>query len=108
MSDAEIYKLAELAQEAQAQIQCDFNHIDPIIGILKSLRPAGIPADALTIDCLNTKKRIALILHDENPQVIAYQFGYSDKDTDTAYERIPLQAVTANQIYTWIKEYFST
>ncbi len=107
MSEDKIYQLAEIAQEAQAKIQQDFSNIDPIIGILKSLRPSGIPADALTIDCLNTGKRIALILHDSNPDIVAYQFGYSDKDESSDMEQIPLQSVTALQIYEWIKVYFS-
>ncbi len=106
MSEEKIYQLAEIAQEAQAKIQQDYSHIDPIVGIITSLRAAGIPADGVTIDCLKTKKRIALILHDNDPEIVAYQFGYSDKDSDSEYKTLSLQMVTAEQIYQWVKVYF--
>jgi len=106
MSEEEIYQLAEVAQEAQTKIQQDYNHIDPIIGVITSLRAAGIPADGVTIDCLKTKKRIALILHDNDPKIVAYQFGYSDRDSDSEHNTMSLQRVTAAQIYRWVETYF--
>jgi len=106
LSEEKIFELADIAQEAQAQIQRDFKDINPIVGVLTSMRASGFPADAMTIDCLVTGKRIALILHDDNPTEIAYQFGYKEKDADDPFKKIALQDVTSTQIYSWIKEYF--
>ncbi|MCL6415735.1 hypothetical protein MIB92_08735 [Aestuariirhabdus sp. Z084] len=107
MSNDKILELGDLAALAQARIQKEFSQIDPVIGVLRSMREAGYPADAMTIDCFKTGKRILLILHDSKPNQVDYQFCLRDQDPASEYQQIPLSAVTEEQFYQWIKQYFS-
>ncbi|WP_426415095.1 hypothetical protein [Aestuariirhabdus sp. LZHN29] len=106
MSNDKILELGDIAAVAQAQIQQEFKQIDPVIGVLRSLREAGFPADAMTIDCFKSDKRILVILHDDKPNEVSYQFCRRDQDPGNEYRHLPLSALTAEQFYQWIKHYF--
>ncbi len=108
MNKEPILMLADIASEAHARIQQDFLHIDPVIGVSRSMRKSGIPADAMTIDCLKTGKRIIIILHDKEADIIRYQFSYKDKDPGSEYEVMSLNDATSQTFYDWISHYFST
>jgi hypothetical protein len=70
VSNHNVYKLSDIAAEAQAAIQRDFKNIDPIVGVMRNMRAAGFPADAMTVDCLKSGKRIIFILHDDRPDEV--------------------------------------
>ena len=106
MTDKLLSALSEIVTEAHARIQQDFSNIDPIVGVNRGMRSSGIPADAMTIDCLRTNKRIILILHDQQPDVISYQFSFRDKDPGDVFEQIQFNEVTDQTLYGWIKDYF--
>jgi len=99
--------LCDITTEAHTRIQQDFQDINPIVGVSKNMRKNGVPADAMTIDCLKTGKRIIIVLHDHNPDIINYQFSFRDKDPDSKFEQLPFKELTSTQIYDWIKIYFS-
>lgn len=101
-----IYRLADTAGLAQASFQRDFKDIDPVVGIMRSLRDSGFAADAMTIDCMRSGKRIICILHDDNPDTVDYQFGYRDKDPDMNFLKIAKSDLTQIQFYDWMKQYF--
>ncbi len=107
MSSGKIFELSDLASAAQAKIQQEFRDIDPVVGIMRSLRESGFSADAMTIDSFCSGKRIILLLHDDKPNEVAYQFSYKDKDPDPEFIHIPFAQVTADQLYRWMKGYFS-
>ena len=107
MSDTPLHRLCDIATEAHTRIQQDFKEIDPVVGVSKKMRDAGVPADAMTIDCLRTGKRIILILHDKQPGIITYQFSLKDKDPSEEFERISFEELTSQSLYDWIKNYFS-
>ena len=77
-----------------------------MVGVNQKMREMSVPVDAITIDCLKSGKRILLILHDHHPDIIRYQFTFKDKDPDEAFEEIPSDELTADQLYDWIKGYF--
>ena len=106
MTDKKLFKLSDIATDAHTRIQQDFKDIDPIVGVNRSMRKSGIPADAMTIDCLKTGKRIIIILHDQQPDIIRYQFAFKDKDPDDKFEEIPFNELTADKLYGWISDYF--
>ncbi len=60
----------------------------------------------MTIDCLASKKRILVVLHDELPELIRYQFTFSDQDLSDDYQQLASDEVMSETIYGWIKEYF--
>ena len=102
-----IFALADIATEAHARIQKDFSGINPVVGVRRSLRESGIPADAMTIDCLKTNRRIILVLHDKQPELLNYQFGFTDKDPVEEFKSMPLAEVSAQTLYDWIVHYFN-
>lgn len=106
--DKQLERLCELATEAHTRIQKDFGDIDPVVGVSQGMRKTGVPADLMTIDCLRSGKRIILVLHDQQPGIVSYQYAYKDKDPGNNFEQIPLAELGAEQLYDWIKGYFSS
>jgi len=98
--------LCDLTTDAHTRIQQDFKNIDPIVGVSQHMRNNGIPADVMTIDCLRSGKRIIIVLHDEQPDTISYQFSFKDKDPDIKFNQIPSADLTADAVYDWIGRYF--
>ncbi|MDX8388657.1 MAG: hypothetical protein R8M46_09045 [Ghiorsea sp.] len=106
MTDTPISNIYTLVTEAHANIQRDFSDIDPVVGIITKMRTVGIQADAMTIDCLKTGKRILLVCQDEQPDVVNYQFCLREEDPADEFEIIPLKSVTTKQLYDWMRENF--
>lgn len=102
-----LLSLSEIASEAHGKIQQDFADINPVIGVMHGMRKMGIPADVMTIDCLVSKKRILVVLHDEHPGLIQYQLTFTDQDPGDHYHLVPTDEVTSDMVYDWIKDYFS-
>lgn len=100
-----IHRLADKAVEAQTKIQQDFSGIDPVIGLMRSMRDSGFPADAMTIDCLRSKRRIIAIIHDHHPERLSYQFGMMDQDPGAEFHHMALSEVTPEIFYQWIRDY---
>lgn len=99
--------LSDIATEVHTRIQKNFNDINPVVSVRRNMRKTGIPADAMTIDCLRTGKRIVLILHDHMPNVVSYQLSLIDEEVGDEFKRIPLSELTADVLYRWVSEYFS-
>lgn len=106
MNDQPLALLSEIATETHTLIQKDFKDINPVVGVSRNMRSQGIPADAMTIDCLKTGKRIILILHDDNPDVVMYQFSFKADDPSDEFINIPLNQLTVQKLYSWIQDYF--
>jgi len=97
--------LCDLATEAHTRFQQEVQHIDPIVGVNQGMRASGFPADVMTIDCIKNGKRIILILHDDKPEVISYQFAWRDKDPEGEFTDIPFSEVTKESLLGWMKRY---
>lgn len=95
--------LAEVLNAVQAQ-HADIN---PVIGVNRQMRTAGIPVDLFTIDCLKTNKRILLMLHDQQPDSLQYQYGFRDQDPGDTFEVIALSDVSIERLTEWVVAYFS-
>ena len=107
MSEKPLEILSDLTTDAHTRIQQDFKDINPVVGLNSGMRSVGIPADAMTIDCLKTGKRIIIILHDQQPEIVQYQFSFKDQDPDEEFETLKFNELTAQIMYQWIKDYFS-
>ncbi|ATX81908.1 hypothetical protein Ga0123462_1041 [Mariprofundus ferrinatatus] len=75
-----IKQICEAVEEAHAQIQADFDHINPVVGVINRMRNYGIPTDLMTIDCLKSGRRILIAVHDNKPGIADYQFCRRDED----------------------------
>ena len=106
-NEQQIYLLGDIVVAAQVKIQQDFRHIDPIVGISHHMRKAGFPIDAMTIDCLASGKRILILINDDKPDCVSYQFGYKDRDPAMEFTELAFKEINEKTVYDWIKEYFS-
>ena len=98
--------LSDLVTDAHTKIQTDFTDLDPIVGVSQQMRSAGIAADLITIDCLRSGKRIIVVLQDQQPDVVHYQFSFRDQDPAANFEQMPLTDVNVNVLYDWMSRYF--
>lgn len=100
-------EISDRITAAHATVQATYQQINPVVGVNRQMRKAGVPADSITIDCLRTDKRILLVLHDENPDQIYYQFGIRTEDPGKEFQMIPSAELTEQQLVDWIVEEFS-
>ncbi len=107
MASKPLEQLCDIAEEAHKAIQRDFKDIDPLIGVSQNMRSNGIPADVMTVDCLRTRKRIIIILHDQQPDIIRYQFALMDEDPEGDFGELLLAELKIETFYQWICQYFS-
>ncbi|WP_148864234.1 hypothetical protein [Marinobacter fonticola] len=108
MSEQALKALSDMASDAHARIQQMYRHINPVVGVRRGMRDIGIPADAMTIDCLRTRRRIVLVLHDDDPGVLLYQFSTIDEDIGVDFQRMALADASAATLFDWMQDYFST
>lgn len=106
MSEESLETLSDLASEAHARIQRAHGHINPVVGVRRGMRDRGIPADVMTIDCLRTRRRIVLVLHDDEPGMLLYQFVTMDADVGGDFQRLALSDVGAATLFDWMQDYF--
>ena len=108
MAEQDLKALSDMVSEAHARIQAAYQHINPVVGVRRGMRDVGIPADAMTIDCLQTRRRILMALHDEEAGTLLFQFGTLDEDMGEAFRRMPLNEVGVETLFDWMRRYFST
>ena len=106
MSKDPLKALSDMASDAHARIQISHEHINPVIEVRRSMRDAGIPADVMTIDCLRTRRRITLILHDQQPGVLLYQFITMAEEVGNDFQSMPLSELSTDKLFQWMEEYF--
>ncbi|MDK8463552.1 hypothetical protein [Marinobacter sp. SS13-12] len=106
MSEDPLKALSDMASDAHARIQAAHQHINPVVEVRRSMRDAGIPADVMTIDCLRTRRRITLILHDEQPGALLYQFVTIDDEVGNDFKQVALSDVDTTTLFDWIQDYF--
>ncbi|MAY42964.1 MULTISPECIES: hypothetical protein [unclassified Neptuniibacter] len=107
MTSQSLEKLCDLATLAHTRIQKDFDDLDPIVGVSQNMRKNAVPADAMTIDCLRSGKRIIIILHDQYPDVLMYQFSFKEKDPKGSFKELDLADLTEQILYDWMCNYFA-
>lgn len=107
MTDDQLKEISDRITNAHTRIQQDFAHINPVVGVNRQMRNAGIPADAMTIDCLKTNKRILVVFHDGQPELAYFQFGLRDQDPGSHFDSLAFSALTEKQFYDWMVEQFN-
>ena len=107
MTQSNLETLSDHVSEAHARIQQDFADINPVVGINQGMRKVGIAADVMTIDCLKTGKRIIMVLHDQQPDILQYQFSFKAQDPDEDFQTLLFNETSIQTLYDWMKDYFS-
>lgn len=72
------------------------------------MRDAGFATDVMTIDHLKDGKRIIVILNDDQPEVVQYQFSFREQDPSDNFEEIAFEQMTVTVLYDWMVNYFAT
>ena len=106
MSEDPLKALSDMASDAHTRIQAAHQHINPVVEVRRGMRDAGIPADVMTIDCLRTRRRITLILHDAQPGVLLYQFVTIEDEVGNDFKKIALPDVNTGTLFDWMQDYF--
>jgi hypothetical protein len=106
MPEDPLKALSDMASDAHARIQHAHEHINPVVSVRRGMRDVGIPADAMTIDCLRTRRRINLILHDEQPGVLLYQFVTIDEEAGDTFRQTDFSGVSVDTLIQWMEEFF--
>lgn len=106
MTEDPLKVLSDMASEAHARVQQAHGHINPVVSVRRGMRDVGIPADAMTIDCLRTGRRINLILHDQQPGVLLYQFVTIDDEAGDSFRSTAFSGVSVETLIQWMEEYF--
>ncbi|MDI9244717.1 hypothetical protein [Marinobacter sp. CHS3-4] len=106
MSEDPLKTLSDMASDAHARIQATHDHINPVIEVRRKMRDAGIPADVMTIDCLRTRRRITLILHDGQPGMLLYQFITIDEEVGNNFQSMAFADMDTQKLFGWIEDYF--
>jgi hypothetical protein len=104
--DDPLKALSDMASDAHARIQAAHEHINPVVEVRRGMRDSGMPADVMTLDCLRTRRRITLILHDEQPGVLLYQFVTIDDEVGDSFQNMALAEVSTQTLFDWMQEYF--
>ncbi|SHK28782.1 hypothetical protein SAMN05216369_1363 [Marinobacter antarcticus] len=104
--DDPLKALSDMASDAHARIQAAHEHINPVVEVRRGMRDSGMPADVMTLDCLRTRRRITLILHDEQPGVLLYQFVTIDDEVGDNFQHMALAEVNTQTLFDWMQEYF--
>ena len=47
-----------------------------------------------------------LILHDQQPGLLIYQFTLKDTDTEAPYQQLALEGLGVEQLFEWMRDYF--
>jgi hypothetical protein len=106
MSEEHLKSLSDMASDAHARIQATHEHINPVVEVRRGMRDAGIPADVMTLDCLRTRRRITLILHDEQPGVLLYQFVTIEDEVGDNFQSMALADISSGTLFDWMQNYF--
>jgi hypothetical protein len=106
MSEDPLKALSDMASDAHARIQATHEHINPVVEVRRGMRDTGIPADVMTIDCLRTRRRITLILHDEQPGQLLYQFITMEEEVGSDFQSMALSEMDTPKLFQWIESYF--
>lgn len=106
MSADPLKTLSDLVHDAHSQIQAAHQHINPVVEVRQSMRDAGIPADVLPLDCLRTQRRITLILHDQQPGVVLYQFVTREQEVGSKFRQMPMADMRSSTLFAWMQDYF--
>lgn len=107
MEKPHLETLSDMTEEAHARVQQAHAEINPVVAIRRGMRDAGIPADAINIDCQRTRRRILLILHDEHPDALLYQFTDLDREADDGFHQMTFSTVSTDTLFEWMEDYFS-
>ena len=106
MTEPALKTLSDMAEAAHKRIQQAHQQVNPVLELRRGMRSVGIPADVMTIDCLQTKRRIMMILHDDEPGMLLYQFITLEDEIAEEFERMPLSEASSDTLVLWMQDYF--
>ncbi len=78
-------QVSEIIAQANDSFYERNKSIDTLMGIMdKTLRKQGMPADAITLDCIKLDKKIVFLLHDTKPDIVNVAVGNKAGDINSS------------------------
>jgi hypothetical protein len=102
VKDNLVYKVGDVAAEAQKKIQDSFSDNNPVISISHDLRKNGFAADTMTVQNLKSNKRVLLVFHDSQPKSVDYEFGLISEDPKMDFKQLTLKELDKDQFVNWM------
>jgi len=100
----DIFTLADIAAEAQKQIQQELDYIEPVIAVRQHMRQSGIPADVLTIECNRAQRRLVVIVHDQQPDTVMHRSDCLKSDEDGDLEPLQKELIDTAFFVSWMRQ----
>jgi hypothetical protein len=107
MEQTALQSLSDLTETAHARLQSEYADINPMVSLRSGMREVGIPADMINVDCMRTRRRILLILHDDYPDSLLYQFTDLDQEAGNDFQQMALDEVGVDTLFAWMRDYFA-
>lgn len=104
MQNTRLKALTEMMTNVADQIKLTLN-VTLLVGISHKLRAMGIPADTITIDCLKSNKRILIVLHDQQPYTVNYQYMFVGTDPNNEFVQIDNENFSEESLFSIIANY---
>jgi hypothetical protein len=99
-------QVSEIIAQANDSFYERNSTIDTLMGIMdKALRKQGMPADAITIDCLALDKKMVFLLHDAKPNTVNITLGNKAGDIDSSSEH-QLSQLTVDAVLILLEDNF--
>jgi hypothetical protein len=84
---AGLKSLSELVAKANDAFYAKHHKADTVMGIMdKTLRQQGMPADAVTLDCMALDKKVVFLLHDNKPDSVSVAIGNKAGDIHSSFD----------------------
>jgi hypothetical protein len=100
--------LSEIVAQANDAFYARNKSIDTLMGIMdKTLRKQGMPADAITIDCLSLDKKIVFLLHDAKPATVNIAVGNKAGDINSSVDH-QVEQLSITSVLALLEENFSS
>ncbi|WP_372628279.1 hypothetical protein [Arsukibacterium sp.] len=90
--------VSEVIAEANDAFYAKHQTADSVMGIMDNgLRRQGIPADAITLECVALDKKIVFLLHDASPDTVSVAVGNKAGDIHRSSEH-PIASFTSDTV----------
>ena len=99
-------QLSEIIAQANDNFYQRNKNINTLMGIMdKTLRQQGMPADAITIDCITLDKKIVFLVHDAKPFTVNVTLGNKAGDIASSSDH-ELNLLSVTSVLTLLESEF--
>jgi orotate phosphoribosyltransferase-like protein len=99
--------VSEVIAKANDAFYAKHHSADSVMGIMDNgLRKQGIPADAITLECVALDKKMVFLLHDASPNTISVAVGNKAGDIHSSSEH-PIAGFTSASVVRLLEQHLA-